>query len=45
MVGAGLVDPAAIVTDMIPLARAPEALARLAEDPGGDVKVLVRPEG
>jgi (R,R)-butanediol dehydrogenase / meso-butanediol dehydrogenase / diacetyl reductase len=45
MVGAGLVDPAAIVTDVIPLARAPEALARLATDPGGEVKVLVQPEG
>jgi (R,R)-butanediol dehydrogenase/meso-butanediol dehydrogenase/diacetyl reductase len=45
MVGAGLVDPAAIVTDVIPLARAPEAFARLASDPGGEIKVLVRPAG
>ena len=44
MVAAGLLDPAAIVTDVIPLAKAPEVLARLAVDPGGDVKVLVRPE-
>ena len=44
MVGAGLVDPAAIVTDVIPLSRAPEALARLAADPGDDIKVLVRPD-
>src|SRR5205807_2570038 len=44
MTGAGLVDPAAIVTDVIPLSRAPEAFARLAADPGGNIKVLVQPD-
>ncbi len=45
MVGAGLLEPSAIVTDVVPLVRAPDAFARLAEGPGGDIKVLVRPEG
>jgi (R,R)-butanediol dehydrogenase / meso-butanediol dehydrogenase / diacetyl reductase len=45
MVEAGLVDPAAIVTDVVSLRQAPDVLARLATDPGGDVKILVRAEG
>jgi (R,R)-butanediol dehydrogenase/meso-butanediol dehydrogenase/diacetyl reductase len=41
MVAAGSLDPGSIVTRRIPLAQTPAEIARLAEDPGDDVKVLV----
>lgn len=41
MVDAGAVDPEALVSETVPLARAPDAFASLASDPAGRLKVLV----
>lgn len=43
MTAAGLLDPAAIVTGIVDLEDATTTFARLAADPGGDLKLLVRP--
>lgn len=45
MIDAGILDPASMITRRIPLAETPDELARLAEDPGDDVKVLVEVGG
>jgi (R,R)-butanediol dehydrogenase/meso-butanediol dehydrogenase/diacetyl reductase len=41
MIAAGLLEPQSMITRRIPLAETPDELARLAENPGDDVKVLV----
>jgi (R,R)-butanediol dehydrogenase/meso-butanediol dehydrogenase/diacetyl reductase len=41
MIAAGLLEPQSMITRRIPLAKTPDELARLAENPGDDVKVLV----
>lgn len=41
MVGSGSLDPASMITRRIPLAETANEIARLAESPGDDVKVLV----
>jgi (R,R)-butanediol dehydrogenase/meso-butanediol dehydrogenase/diacetyl reductase len=41
MIAAGNLDPVGMITRRVPLAETPAEIARLAEDPGDDVKVLV----
>lgn len=41
MIAAGHLDPAAMITRRVPLAETAAEIARLAENPGDDVKVLV----
>lgn len=41
MIAAGQLSPEAMITRRVPLAEAPAEIARLAENPGDDVKVLV----
>lgn len=41
MIAAGRLDPEPLITKTVPLARAPEEIARLASAPDGDVKVMV----
>jgi (R,R)-butanediol dehydrogenase/meso-butanediol dehydrogenase/diacetyl reductase len=41
MIAAGHLDPERLITKVIPLAQTPEELARLADRPGGDIKVLI----
>jgi (R,R)-butanediol dehydrogenase/meso-butanediol dehydrogenase/diacetyl reductase len=41
MIAAGNLDPGVMITKRVPLEETPAEIARLAEDPGDDVKVLV----
>jgi (R,R)-butanediol dehydrogenase/meso-butanediol dehydrogenase/diacetyl reductase len=41
MIAAGHLDPERLITRVIGLAETPDELARLATDPGGDIKVLI----
>jgi (R,R)-butanediol dehydrogenase/meso-butanediol dehydrogenase/diacetyl reductase len=41
MIAAGRLDAERLITKVVPLAETPEELQRLAEQPGGDIKVLV----
>lgn len=45
MIAAGRLEPASMITRRIPLAETPAEIARLAADPGDDVKVLVEVGG
>jgi (R,R)-butanediol dehydrogenase / meso-butanediol dehydrogenase / diacetyl reductase len=45
MIAAGLLEPQSMITRRIPLSETPAELARLGEDPGDDVKVLVEVGG
>jgi (R,R)-butanediol dehydrogenase/meso-butanediol dehydrogenase/diacetyl reductase len=45
MIAAGRLEPSSMITRRIPLAETPAEIARLAEDPGDDVKVLVEVSG
>jgi (R,R)-butanediol dehydrogenase / meso-butanediol dehydrogenase / diacetyl reductase len=41
MIAAGRLDAERLITKVVPLAETPDELQRLAEQPGGDIKVLV----
>jgi (R,R)-butanediol dehydrogenase/meso-butanediol dehydrogenase/diacetyl reductase len=41
MIAAGRLDPERLITKVVPLADTPDELRRLADEPGGDIKVLV----
>ncbi|WP_432973800.1 alcohol dehydrogenase catalytic domain-containing protein [Dactylosporangium sp. CA-233914] len=43
MIAAGALDPAPLISKVIPLAEAPAELARMAANPGADLKVLINP--
>ncbi|MBK5220863.1 MAG: zinc-binding dehydrogenase, partial [Thermoleophilia bacterium] len=45
MIAAGHLEPESMITRRIPLAQTPAEIARLASDPGDDVKVLVEVMG
>jgi (R,R)-butanediol dehydrogenase/meso-butanediol dehydrogenase/diacetyl reductase len=45
MIDAGELDPSSLITRVAPLADAPRELARLAADPGDDVKVMIEVGG
>jgi (R,R)-butanediol dehydrogenase/meso-butanediol dehydrogenase/diacetyl reductase len=45
MIAAGALDPERLITKVVPLAETPGELARLADEPGGDIKVLVDVNG
>jgi len=45
MIAAGQLEPEGMITRRVPLAETPAEIARLAADPGDDVKVLVEVGG